>query len=132
MKLIKFVMAKGENIILPYEQAQKILNSHQQIIQVLDDNGEWTGTTINKAHIICTKEDFEAEKDKQVISKEFRLPQAGDSTVDEKDKPVRVLGGWQRPSVRKNMIRLFNRMKKQGHFKGFKTYQDWEAAKYDQ
>ena len=120
MKLIKFVMAKGENIILPYEQAQKILNSHQQIIQVLDDNGEWTGTTINKAHIICTKEDFEAEKDKQVISKEFRLPEVGESTAGKELRKINITEG---------MERLFNKLKSVGLFRDYKNYAQYTNRK---
>ena len=102
-----------------YEEIVKFLNKPKMIRLK-------SGIVLNMSFIKL----IEPLPEQQVIPKEFRLPQAGDSTVDEKDKPVRVRGGWQKPSVRENMIRLFNRMKGQGAFKGFKTYQDWEAAKY--
>ena len=121
-------MAKGENITLPYEQAQKVLNSPQQIIQILGESGEWTGITINKAHIICTKEDFETEKDDQIVSEEFRLPER--QFKGEEEKRIKVPGGWQLPSMREKMVKLFEQFKKQGCFKEFKDYFEWEKAKY--
>jgi len=49
----------------------------------------------------------------------------------EKEKPIRVPGGWQLPSERKRIKELFARLKKVGCFKEFATYEDWEEKKYD-
>ena len=125
MRYIKFVMAKGENITLPYEKAQQVLSSPQQVVRILDENGNWTGTTINKAHIICTKEDLERLKDQQIISKEFQITEPG-----EREKRLRVPGGWQTPSARRAMKRLFSKMKDKGLFKDFDSYEDWEKKTY--
>jgi len=129
-------MTKGENITLPYEQAQKVLNSPQQIIQVLNEEREWTGITINKAHIICTTEDFEAEKDEEIVQEKFRLekPRIREEMEIEREnkneKRIKVPGGWQLPSVREKMIKLFEQMKQSNYFKEFKDYFEWEKAKY--
>ena len=48
----------------------------------------------------------------------------------EKEKPIRVPGGWQTPSERKRMKELFARLKQAGCFKEFATYEDWEEKKY--
>ena len=64
--------------------------------------------------------------EQQTIFKEFRLPEGR----EDKEELIKVPGGFQKPSVRENMIRLFNRMKEQGLFKGFNSYEKWEEAKY--
>ena len=58
------------------------------------------------------------------IPKEFGLPEPKFGNEDE--KRIRVPGGWQKPSVRKRMIELFEQIKKQGCFKEFKDYFEWE------
>jgi hypothetical protein len=54
MKIIKFNLSNGESINLPFEQAEKVLDSKSQLIKILDVNGIWTGKTINQAHIVST------------------------------------------------------------------------------
>ena len=61
MKFVKLTLSKGDPFTLPYDQALKLLNSSEQIILLQDENGGWSGQTINKAHIICTDRDLEAE-----------------------------------------------------------------------
>jgi len=67
----------------------------------------------------------EIEPITDLISKEFRLPEP-----KFEEERIKVPGGWQKPSIRKEMIRLFNRLKANGLFKEFDTYEDWEFAKY--
>lgn len=124
---IKFIMAKGENITLSYEQAQKVLNSSIQIIKILDEEGNWTGITINKAHIICTKKDIEAERNENLIKKEFRLPEP---ELREQDGRIRVPGGLQFPHVRKNIKNIWNALKTKGCFPNSSSYEEWEKQKY--
>lgn len=61
MKFVRITLSKGAPFTLPYEQAMDMLNSPQQIILLQGEDGEWSGQTINKAHIVCTDRDSEAE-----------------------------------------------------------------------
>ena len=61
----------------------------------------------------------------QVISKEFRLEKP-----KEKEERIKTLGGWQKPSIREKMKRLFTALKEKGHFKEFKDYFEWEEKTY--
>jgi hypothetical protein len=62
MKHVKFVMSKGDPITVDEPQALRILNSPQQLLMVMDKNGQWTRKTINKAHIVDTLPDLEADR----------------------------------------------------------------------
>ena len=63
--------------------------------------------------------------DQKPITKEYRLPNVGGTGTEDR---IRVRGGWQKPSVRENMIELFKKLKSVGNFKEFATYEDWEFA----
>lgn len=63
MNFIKFIMSQGPAFTLPEEQADRIFKSGGQIMNITDSKGKWTGQTINKAHIVSTVRDFEAERD---------------------------------------------------------------------
>ena len=59
-------MSKGDDITLPEDKALKIINSEGQLIKITDEkNGEWTGQSINKAHIVSTVVDREATRERQ-------------------------------------------------------------------
>ena len=62
MKFIKFLLRNKKELSLPLEQAEQILNSDQQIIMVTQ-GGKWNGLTLNKAEIIATEPDLDAERD---------------------------------------------------------------------
>ena len=87
-----------------------------------------SGTVINSVDI--QKIEPYAEPQSVLIPKERRLSHPADTTSEEKS--VKVLGGWQKPSVRKKMTELFNRLKSQGCFKGKNSYLDWEKEKYQE
>ena len=62
-KFVCFYMRNKElNFTLPMWQAEKVLDSQQQLITI-EENGEWTGITVNKADVMMTMPDREAEKD---------------------------------------------------------------------
>lgn len=67
---VKITMSKGEPFSLPYEKALQLLSNAQQIVMLTDENGKWSGETINKAHIVCT--DIDSEKTSR-ITDESRL-----------------------------------------------------------
>jgi len=63
-RYIKFVMISRDSFTLPRDQAERIMESPGQFFKVTDpDTGEWTGETINKAHIVDTKPDWGPQDD---------------------------------------------------------------------
>lgn len=92
MKYIKFTMSKGDEITVSFEKAERLLASPDQLVKITDENGEWTGEVLNKAHIVSSKRDFMKEKEKtddDRFEEEKRLlPSASLKIVDtEKFKP---------------------------------------------
>lgn len=53
-------MSKGDPILLPLEKAEKVLDSDQQIIKITDEQGNWTGQTLNKSFLVSTDVDVPA------------------------------------------------------------------------
>ena len=66
MRYIKFIMSKGDPITLPEDKALSVIKSQDQIVCVGDENGNWTGITINKAHIVDTIIDNDAARAAQM------------------------------------------------------------------
>ena len=64
--IININMTNGESISLPKEQAEKILDSKEQLIGIYD-NGKWTGKMINKAHIVSTVVDHDASRNEALL-----------------------------------------------------------------
>jgi hypothetical protein len=60
---IRFEMSNRTSFTLPRDKAEAIMASPQQLIRVTDENGEWTGEVINKAHIVDTKPDWLRQDD---------------------------------------------------------------------
>jgi len=58
-----FMRDKKLNVTLPFEQAERVIDSPQQLVKIME-NGVWTGLTINKAEIIGTDRDSELEGDR--------------------------------------------------------------------
>lgn len=63
MKYIKFKLRNKTEITLPFEKAQKIIDSEGQIFKITDDKGNWTGKIINKSEIIETEVNSLKERD---------------------------------------------------------------------
>lgn len=56
-------MSKGDPILLPIEKAEKVLDSDQQIIKITDEQGNWTGQTLNKSFLVSTDVDIQASRE---------------------------------------------------------------------
>ena len=87
-KFVRFYMRnKKHDITLSFVQAERIVDSPNQLVKVLDEKtGQWTGITINKAEIISTDHDFEREKEERYNP--VQLPEPIGKIVDtEKFKP---------------------------------------------
>jgi hypothetical protein len=85
-KYIKICMRNKEhNVTVPFEVAQEILESNDQIIMLKKD-GVWTGEIINKSEIVATHRDREEEK-YQGYNKD-QLPEPKTEVIDvDKYKP---------------------------------------------
>jgi len=79
-KYIKFTMSKGRGFSLPEHKADIVINHENQLVQITDDDNNWTGETINKAHIVST----EVDKDRQQISRYPKLPESVKTDEDIK------------------------------------------------
>ena len=62
MKFIKFILSTKKQWTFPEELAKKIILDQRQIYPIIEDDGKFHGRTINKAHIVETDFDYEAEK----------------------------------------------------------------------
>ncbi|MBI4151623.1 hypothetical protein HY496_01520 [Candidatus Woesearchaeota archaeon] len=49
---VKFVLTKGDDIVVEKQYAEEVLRSDRQIVLLMDENGVWTGKGLNKAHIV--------------------------------------------------------------------------------
>jgi hypothetical protein len=60
-KFIKFIMSRGESITLPQELAEKLIENESQLLLIPNEQGQWSGKLINKAHIVSTDHDTDME-----------------------------------------------------------------------
>jgi hypothetical protein len=60
-EFIKFTMSKGDDITLPKELAERLIDNDGQMLKIPNENGSWSGKTINKAHIVSTSHDTHME-----------------------------------------------------------------------
>lgn len=74
---------KENDITLPFEVAEKILESKEQLIMLRDKDGVWTGKTINTSEIVATKRDFEEEKYQGYNQEQLPEPKAEPVDMDK-------------------------------------------------
>lgn len=83
-QFIKFFMRdKRLDITLPYDQAEKVIDSPQQLIKVTGNDGKWTGVTINKAEIIGTDHNFDDERDANYNKNQLPEPKKNPIDIDK-------------------------------------------------
>lgn len=63
MKFVRFTLRDKSEYTFPMDKAGRILDSQQQLVKITEENGEWDGTSINKADVVKTERDFKAERD---------------------------------------------------------------------
>lgn len=87
MKYVKlFMRDKKHNITLPMEKAQRVIQSPNQLVMIMDDNGQWTGQTVNKSEIISTDHDW--DKEKEVLRENPRIETLANPITDEQMKEL--------------------------------------------
>jgi len=62
MKFIKFTMSDKSVWSFPEKEAKKILTDPRQLYPIKEADGQWHGRTLNKAHIVDTDFDYEAQR----------------------------------------------------------------------
>lgn len=95
MRFIQFTLSDKTKFTVTHIQADRILNSPQQIIQITNSKGEWDGRTINKAHIVATDRDFEAERQHRIHNaprlappKEEEISEAQKKRIEKRRKEI--------------------------------------------
>jgi len=106
MRWIKFTMSRGNDISLPMYKAEEIIADEGQLLAIYNDKGNWTGKTINKAHIVSTEFDLEKEKaENEKLKNNFK----------KIDEPRNTLEQIQEISIELEKLRKrfnFNRLRK--------------------
>lgn len=87
MKYVTIHIRDRTQITLPLEQAERVLDSQQQLVKINDKDGIWRGDSINKADIVRTEQNKEREnQDKRRRGPkkvEERTPDAHPSDISE-------------------------------------------------
>ena len=91
MKYIKFTFRDKKTITLPFDQAERVINSAQQQVKILDENANWTGVLINKADIMKTEVDWERTRDDRI-----RLGQVHEETVMSPEQQKAYDKRWEK------------------------------------
>ncbi|HBI50240.1 MAG TPA: hypothetical protein DDY21_00100 [Candidatus Moranbacteria bacterium] len=93
MKFIKFVLSTKKEWTFPEDLARHIILSDKQIYPIIEDDGKFHGRTINKAHIVETDFDYEAEKrwNESEIEKTIKLECPKEIAEKEREVVVKKL-----------------------------------------
>ena len=87
------ILVKGEKdfvreYLLPDRKAEQILASPKNIVMIDDENGNWTGETINKSFIICTEKIKDPDSYSYSLSYSL-LPPPSEETKEQNFKKMR-------------------------------------------
>jgi len=103
---IKFTMSSGSPITVQKEIAEAIMDAEGQLLKIPDDDGMWSGKTINKAHIVSTDYDFDKERS-EAEKERMRTPKLEAPKMSEEDrkKQVKTLNKIRQELIRKKVLR---------------------------
>lgn len=90
-RYIKFVMSKGDPIVVEKELAEALLNSEGQVLMIPAADGSWTGKTINKAHIVSTDYDLDRERSEAEKARMRTTKLEAGITEDQRQRQVGAL-----------------------------------------
>lgn len=99
-------MSSGSPITIPEEIAEAILDADGQLLKIPDDDGSWSGKTINKAHIVST--DYDLEKERSEAEKlRYNTPklEPPKMTEDQRKQQVETLNKIRRELINKRVIK---------------------------
>jgi|SRR3989304_411012 len=101
MKFIKFILSTKKEWSFPEELAMKIILDQRQIYPIIEDDGKFHGRTINKAHIVETDYDTEAEKEFNRLEAE-KIKKIDYEPISENDKLKNI---FNLAKLRKNLLK---------------------------
>ena len=104
MKFIKFIMSTKSVWTFPEDETKKILASPNQLYPVKEIDGQWRGRTINKAHIIETNFDLDAER--QWNEKNIKRIEAPDITEEQRLKNIEYLNKMRKNLIKNKVIKI--------------------------
>jgi len=107
MKFIKFILSTKKQWTFPEEEAKKIIMSEKQIYPIIESDGKFHGRTINKAHIVETDFDLEAEKrwNDEKIANTPKLGQGERITEAQRKKNLKRLEEMRKELIKKKVIK---------------------------
>ncbi len=98
-RYIRFTMSSGEPVSLEKELAEALLHAEGQLLMVPGEDGNWSGKTVNKAHIVSTDYDLERER-VEAEQARLRKPKLVESlSPEQQEARVRAIN-----NLRSNLI----------------------------
>ena len=94
-------MSKGNPISLPIELAERLIDDESQLIKIPNPTGQWSGQTINKAHIISTDVDVDRER-LEAENAKMLTPKIDETRDDENNREA--VGKLKKDLFQKNII----------------------------
>jgi hypothetical protein len=106
MKFIKFTMSDKSVWSFPEDEAKAILMDPKQLFPIKEPDGKWHGRTINKAHIVDTDFDHEAQRKWQEEQKErtIKLDVPRKLTEEQRKSNIAKLKKMREELIRKKII----------------------------
>lgn len=102
MRFIKFTMSNKKEYTFQEWMAKRILADPRKLYPIIEDDGQFHGRTINKAHIIETDYDYEAQKRWQDAENAKKLRLEAPSGLEEKQRKESLK---RLDIIRKDLIR---------------------------
>jgi PIN domain nuclease of toxin-antitoxin system len=99
---VKVALSNGDKMILSLVKWEMILQARDQLVQVTEDNGEWLGRVINKAHIVGSNMDMDATKEVYKISRPDEYPQI--QNTPEQQEQIRAMMAETRKKLQEKSI----------------------------
>ena len=107
MKFIKFTMSDKSVWSFPEDEAKKILTSQNQLYPIKEQDGQWHGRTLNKAHIVDTDFDYDAQKRWEEKEKNgtIKLEIPKEISEQQRKKNIETLKKMREELVRKKILK---------------------------
>jgi len=107
MKFIKFTMSDKSVWSFQEDEAKKILTDQKQLYPIKEADGQWHGRTLNKAHIVDTDFDHDAEKrwNEEQAAGRIKLELPKSISEEQRKKNVAKLKEMREDLIRKKIIK---------------------------
>jgi hypothetical protein len=107
MKFLKFTMSDKSVWSFPEEEAKKILTDPKQLYPIKEADGQWHGRTLNKAHIVDTDFDYDAQKrwQEEQASKSIKLELPKAISEQQRKENIEKLKQMREELVKKKILK---------------------------